>query len=367
MKKGLSILHTESSRGWGGQENRTLQECIGLQKMGARVIILCQPESKLTQKAGDAGIEVRTHYMRNSIDVSAICFILGLIKEENIDVVSTHSGKDSMIGALAGRLSSRRPRIVRTRHLALPITSKVTYSILPHKIVTVSEHVRDYLVNGEGIRSDKVVVVPTGIELNRFDPDSITSVLRKDIGVGDDVPLVGTTAILRMKKGHHILLEAIKLVLKRVPRAIFLFIGDGPQTDNIKKRIKESGLNDSVLLLGLRKDIPEILGALDLFVLPTLQEALGTAILEAMAMGKSVVATRVGGVPEVVKDGINGILVDPDDPQGLADAIIKLLKDKDRGMEMGSKGRVFVEKKYSIENMVKDMYALYQGLIEVGT
>ena len=360
----FTILHTESSKGWGGQENRTLQESIGLRKRGARVIILCQPGSILGTRALAEGIEVRTCRMRKSYDLFAIKYILDLIKAENISVVSTHSGRDSLLAGIAGRFSRRKPLIVRTRHIALPITSKLTYSLLPHKVVTVSDYVRKYLVEEKGIATDKVVSIPTGVDLGKFNPDTIKAISREDFGIPADAPIVGTIAILRRKKGHHTLLDAIPLVLKEFPTAVFLFAGDGPQRQHIEQKIAKLGIAANVKLLGLRKDIPEIMKTIDVFVLPTLQEALGTSFLEAMAMGKPVVGTKVGGIGEVLKDGINGYLVEPENPSILAQAIIKLLQDKDKARVMGIEGEKIVRRNYTVEKMCENMYAFYSSMLQ---
>lgn len=358
-----TILHTESSKGWGGQENRTLKESIGLKKLGARVIIACQPDSKLAKVGADNGIEIRTVRMESSISLSAIFSLLKIIKQENVNIVCTHSGKDSMLGAIAGRLSSKKPKIVRTRHLALPITSKITYSIFPHKVVTVSEYVRKYLVEEKGIAADKVLSIPTGVDLEVFNPDVVQAVSREEMGISPDAVIVGTIAILRRKKGHHTLLDAIPSVLKGFPKTVFLFVGDGPQKENIEKKISEFGIAENVKLLGLRKDVPEILKTIDLFVLPTLQEALGTSFLEAMAMKKPVIGTKVGGIPEVVNDGASGILVEPEKPVVLAEAVIALLNDKEKMRRMGEKGRRIVEKKYNVDVMAKRLFDFYKSLI----
>ena len=359
----LTILHSESSLGWGGQENRTLHECVGLKKLGARVIVLCKPESRLAERARAAGIEVRTHPMASNRDISAIRYCMSLIKSASVDVVNTHSGDDSFICAIAGRLSGRRPAIVRTRHLALPITSKITYSRFPHRVVTVSEHVRRYLVEVKGIPGGRVVTVPTGIDLARFDPLAAPDTFRAELGVPPDALVVGTIAILRRKKGHHVLLSAIPGILKEVPGVVFVFAGDGPQRQNIEERIKELGIGESVRLLGLRTDVPAVLKGLDLFVLPTLEEALGTSFLEAAAMGIPTVGTRVGGVPEAVKDGVTGVLVDPDDAGALAAAVVRLLKDASLRRSMGEAGRKMVERDFSTERMAERMFELYTGLV----
>ena len=359
----FTVLHTESSKGWGGQENRIMKESLGLKDLGAKVIILCQPGSMLEEKASSKGIEVRVCRMKKHYDLAAVQHILRLIRKEAVDVVSTHSGRDSFLAGLAGRLSRRRPVIVRTRHIAMPITSRITYSLLPHRVVTTSDYIRRYLID-EGVRPGKVVTIRTGIDLRKFDPKATRGDLREEIGVPSEVPLIGTVAILRFKKGYQILLDAIPIVLKEIPGARFVFVGDGPQRRNITNKIEDLGLSGNVLMLGMRWDIPNILKSIDLFVLPTLQEAHGGVFVEAMAMGKPVIGTDVGGVGEVIKDGVNGYLVEPNDPSSLAGAVVTMLRDKEKAESMGREGRKMAEERFDVEKMCRSMFDLYTSLIE---
>ena len=359
----FTILHTESSMGWGGQENRTFHESLGMKRMGAGVIILCQPGSELGRRASAEGIEVKACRMRKSYDVPAIRFILKLIKAEGIDIISTHSGRDSFLAGIAGRLSKRKPRIVRTRHLALPITSKITYGLLPHMVVTTSEFVRKYLIS-EGIKPEKIIACPTGIDIDSFDPGKVTGTLKKEMGLDNRSPLIGIVAILRLKKGHHILLEAAPMVLKEFPEAVFVFAGDGPQRRNLSRRIKDQGLSEKVIMLGLRNDVSNIMKSLDVLVLPTLQESLAQSILQAMAMEKPVVATNVGGVGEAVKDGVNGYLVEPNNPAALANAVIKILRDREMAAAMGARGREMVRQGFTLEGMYEKMFGVYSSLLK---
>jgi len=358
----LTILHTESSKGWGGQEQRTLRESIGLTRLGCRVLVLCQSDAELGRRAAAAGIEVLHSPMRQSYDIPAIVRIVRTISREQVDVVNTHSGRDSFLGGVAGRLSGRRPLVVRTRHLALPLTSKISYSILPHRVVTVSEYVRHYLIE-EGVAPRQVSAVPTGIDVQRFSTETAAGKLRQELGIGADVPLIGTVGILRYRKGHHILLEAIPRVLERFPAARFVFAGNGPQEDNIRARITALGLERQVTMLGLRNDIPDILASIDLFVLPTLQEALGTSFLEAMAMEKPVIGSNVDGVGEVIRDGVNGRLLEPGKPELLADAIVEMLDNPQRMREMGKAGKRMVFDGFTVERMCERMHSLYLELL----
>lgn len=387
----MIVLHTESSLGWGGQENRTLNEMLGLRELGHTALLACQPGAKLGGRAREAGFEVFETPLRHALDLPAILRLRRFICTCRADIVNTHSSRDTQLAGMAARTLMHRPRIVRTRHLALPITSRFTYSVLPDHVVTVSEHVRQYLVSA-GVATTQVSAVPTGIDLTRFAPapagGTMTSpharpsvslppqgadaslgrpgggTLRAELGIPVDAPLVGTVAILRRKKGHAELLEAIPEVLARFPQAHFVFAGDGPQRENIERRISELGLDGKVHLPGLRRDIVNVLQSLDLFVLPTHQEALGTSFVEAGALGLACVGCRVDGVPEIVVDGETGILVPVNDPPQLAAAINELLADPGRRGRMGAAARQRVTTQFSRAAMVNGMLDVYTRLLQ---
>lgn len=351
--------------GWGGQENRTFNEAVELTRKGHRVIIACQPGSGLEKKGLEAGLEIKALSIPSSLGVSAISTLCRLMTLEKVQIVNTHSGKDSWAASIAARLSRARPVIVRTRHLALPVRNRFTYQFLPHKVITVSQYVRDYLVNKKGVARDKIIAIPTGIDIKRFDPQSVYEDFRHSLSLSPSAPLIGMVAIFRYKKGHHVLIEAARDVLEAFSSARFLLLGHGPQEANIRRLIGEHGLEGSFLLLGLKDNVPAVLKALDVFVLPSLEEALGTSILEAMAMERPVVATNVGGIPEVVRDGETGFLVPPMDPKALARGIIRVLEDKDIASDMGRKGRALVERHFTLELMVERTHELYENLITV--
>ncbi len=358
-EQALTILHTESSLGWGGQEHRTFKEMVGLRKLGHRMLLLCQPKAKFGARAREAGFEVFEVRMRNGIDLPAVWRMQNIIRRERVDVVNTHSGRDSILGGLAGLIAGRL--VVRTRHLALPLTSRFTYTTLPHHVVSVSEHVRRYLMS-EGVPENRVTTVYTGVDPEQLRASS-ASTLRSELGLPESALLVGTVAILRGKKGHRYILDAVPAILKACPDAHFVFAGDGPQFENIQNRVAKQGLQDRVHLLGLRRDIANVLSGLDLFVLPTQQEALGTAYIEAMTHGLAIVGSNVDGVPEVVADGVNGFLIDPFDADALAEKVTLLLQDEALRQKMGQASLQQVESRFHVDTMNRQMQALYRQLL----
>jgi glycosyltransferase involved in cell wall biosynthesis len=364
LRPALVVLHTESSLGWGGQENRILNEMLGLRALGHTALVACQPGAKLGVRAREAGFAVFETPMRNALDLAAILRLRRFMRQCGAQIVNTHSSRDTQLAGVAARTLRRRPRIVRTRHLALPITSRFTYSVLPDHVVTVSGHVARYLASA-GVPVEKITAVATGIDLSRYRASPDGGTLRSELGLASDTPLVGTVAILRRKKGHAELLEAIPSVLARFPQAHFVFAGDGPQRENLEQRIAELGLSKHVHLLGLRRDVVNVLQSLDLFVLPTHQEALGTAFVEAGAMGLASIGSKIDGVPEIIGDGATGRLVPVNNSPALAAAICELLADPAQRQRMGESAREKVTAHFSREAMLAGMLTVYYRLVEV--
>lgn len=360
----MRILHTESSLGWGGQENRTLNELVTMRERGHELAVVSRPGARIIDRAKEAGFATFAVDMRGAIDFPAMFRLRSVMKQFQADIVNTHSGRDTQLAGMAARsILGRRPRIVRTRHLALPITSKFTYSVLPDHVVTVSKFVENFLVES-GVPRDVITTIPTGVDFARYDRAAVQGNLREELGLPADALLIGTVAILRVKKGHNEILDAAPEVLRRFPKAHFVFAGDGPQTANLKARIAAEGLDERVHLLGLRRDVTNVLASLDVFVLPTHQEALGTAFIEAGAMGLPAVATRVDGVPEVIQDGQTGLLVPPLDGKALIEPICRLLADPIFRQSMGVNANEFVHRKFAREVMAEGMERLYGRLLE---
>lgn len=358
----LKILHTESSTGWGGQEHRTFKELVALRERGHTLEVACRPGARLGDRAEEAGFAVHRITMRGGGDLIAAWKLASLLRHKRFDIVNTHSGHDSLLGGLAGRLAFT-PLIVRTRHLALPVTSLATYKLLPHKVVTVSEWVRRYLIS-VGVPADHVATVYTGIEPP---PKVEHSTLRAELGLAADDILIATVAILRFEKGHRELIDAALPLLAERPQVHLVFAGDGPIHERLVAYIAAKGLSDRVHLLGLRRDIPNVLAGCDFFALATWQEALGTSYIEAMAAGLATIGTAVDGVPEVIQDGVSGLLVPAKDEQALTRALYTLVDDPELRRRFGRAGQEITQTRFSVATMAAEMEAFYlKSLAERG-
>ena len=343
---------------------RIMREMTSLSRDCFAPLLACQPESQIGKEALARGLDVEFVKVRGNIDPLTIVKFIGLYRRRSVDIVHTHSNADSWNASIAAKLSSRRPLVVRTRHLSASFNTRMIYNFMADRVVTTGEYVRQYMIRDKGIDPRKVVAIPSGIDLTRFDPDQVHEDLREELRIPPDAPVFGTAAVFRWKKGHRYLLEATQEILHSFPEARLLLVGDGPQEKNLLGTVEELGIRSSVIMPGYRDDMPRVLKSMDVFVFPTLEEAFPNAVMEAMAMRKPVVATHVGGVPDIVQEGQTGYLVPPKDTRAITEKVLALLKDKKLREEMGSRGREFVEANCSQQLMVQKLERLYFGLME---
>jgi len=258
-----------------------------------------------------------------------------------------------------------RVPVVRTRHLSVPLKrdpfSRLVYWTLCDRIVTTGEAIRRLFLEELRLDPSKVISIPTGVDLSQLDPHAVDGRrVRQELGVQRATPLIGIVAVLRSWKGHRFFLEAVPLIVRKVPSARFLIVGDGPLRRNIDQWIERMGLKEIVMMAGHREDIPEVLAALDVVVsASTAAEGVPQALLQALAMRRPVVATRVGAVPEVIRHEETGLLVRPGDPAALGAAVTSLLSDPHRGATLGMAGRRLVEKEFTVEVMLERLEVLY--------
>jgi glycosyltransferase involved in cell wall biosynthesis len=356
-----TVLHTESSRGHGGQEIRTLAEVRWLLAHGWGALIACQPDSPLLAEAKAAALPVEAVPMGSSADVGALLRLRRLMRERHVSLVHTHSSIDSWVAGIAAK-SLGRP-VVRTRHVSIPIRRRraLVYR-LADRVITSGESVRSIVI-ASGVAPDRVVTISAGVDSERFHPGVSGQEVRKELGLGA-APVVGLVANVRGSKGHNVFLEAARAVLARKPDTRFLVVGDGVGFDEVSRRVREMGLDPSVRLTGFRRDIPEVMAALDVLVLPSIRsEAIPQVIPQALAVGTPVVASTVGGSPELIRDGENGRLVPPGDPRALADAILALLGEPERARAMARAGQALVRERYTIDATMARTTAVYRALL----
>jgi glycosyltransferase involved in cell wall biosynthesis len=354
----LRIAHAEAALGFAGQERRILKEMQAMRERGHHVELICRPEAKLVQAATDAGIKVHTlpmggllNLLRGAPKVSRI------LREGGFDVLNTHSRIDTLLAGLGARMAGT-PLIVRTRHLTNRVNSMLAYTWVPHRVTTVSNHVREYLIE-RGVPAERVETVYSPISLP---PPGIRSALREELALPADAIVVCCVAILRATKGHRELIEALRPLMAERPNVHLVLVGNGsPLFEQLQALIHEIGLADRIHMLGFRHDVPNILAGSDIFALATQKEASGTVYVEAAAAGLPVVGVDVGGVSEMVNDGETGILVPPGEVVALRTALANLIDDDDLRARMGEAGRRMVraEGKFTLAGLAERTEHVY--------
>jgi len=362
----LRIVHSEAAVAFGGQEHRIYKEMLAMRSRGHHLEAICPPHAQLLVRLRDAGFTVHTAPMGGALNcLKGVAAVYRILREGRYDVLNTHSRIDTLIAATAGRLAGT-PLIVRTRHLANPVGSMLSYTWLPHRVTTVSDAVRRYLVR-RGVPEARIATVYSPIVL----PQAVVrSTLREELGLRAEDVVVGCVAVMRATKGHRALVDAMAALMAQRPHLHLVFVGNGsPVFEQTQAQVKSLGLSDRVHLMGRRDDVPNLLAGFDLFALATEQEASGTVYVEAQASGLAVVGTDVGGVSEMFVDGETGLLVPPRDGPALVEALRRLIDDPALRQRMGEAGRRRVrdEGRFSTARMVECTEAVYRRwLVERG-
>lgn len=357
------VLHTEASVGLGGQEIRILTETRWLLDHGWNALIACQPQSRLHAEAKAADLPVAAVRMRGTLDAGALLALRRLVRGAGVDVVHTHSSVDSWLASLAAR--SLGVPVVRSRHVSIPILRRraLVYR-LADRVITTGDAIKAIVESHAGVPAARVVSVPAGVDTTRFHPGLSGKAVREELGLGAETPLVGLVANVRGSKGHEFFIGAARIVVTALPAARFLIVGDGIGFDDVRRRVREAGLEREIIMTGFRRDIPDVMAALDVLVLPsTRSEATSQVIPQALAVGTAVVASAVGGIPEIVRDGETGRLVPPGDAGAIAAAVLDLLRDPARARALAEAGRALIHRRYTVDAMMTATTGIYRELL----
>jgi glycosyltransferase involved in cell wall biosynthesis len=358
-----SIVHTEWSDGFGGQEHRILLECREMIRRGHEALIVCRPESLLLARAEEAGIPAAALPIRSSADIAAAAAMVRIFRRRKATVVNTHSGKDSWVGSMAAKIAGV-PLLIRTRHISVPIRRHAFNLVYrwPDGYITTGEMIREHFL-AEGISVDRVVSIPTGVDPERFSPAVDGGRIRREFGIGPDAFLVSMIGVMRSWKRHDLFLEAVRLLRERGVPVKALVAGEGLGKEAIEAEIAGKNLSGTVILAGYREDVPEIIAASDAVVLPSDRyEGVPQVILQAMAMERPVIASPIGGIPEVVHPENTGILCPAGDVVAYADALARIAGDPSLGKRLGRAGRKLVLDRYTVVAMCERTEAFYSRL-----
>jgi glycosyltransferase involved in cell wall biosynthesis len=358
----LSLFQIDSGKEWRGGQRQSFFLVRELKRKGYPCRFYVQPNSPLYKKAEQEDLPVFPLKVRSEADVLAVLKLSRQMKKAKCVLVHSHDAHAAAVSALAA-YRAKIPLRVISRRVDFPLKnnyfSKIKYRKDIDMIIAISKGVKKVLVSS-GIDKKKIKVVPSGIDYTPFENVSSKDYLHRELGFNKDDFLVGIVAHLADHKGHKYLIEAAGILKKKAPRIKLIIVGKGPLRMELDQQVKKLGVEDIVLFLGFREDVPQIMASLDLFVLSSYLEGLGTSIMDAMASHLPVVATEVGGIPELVIHEKTGLLVPPKNPAALAEAIIRIYKDRKLAYSYGENGYKVVHEKYSSRAMAKKVIKEYE-------
>ncbi|MCZ6694905.1 MAG: glycosyltransferase [Acidobacteria bacterium] len=355
----------------GGAEQLILVTAPRLQRLGFDVTVAClKGWGPIGDELERSGVRAVALGASGPFDVRAAGCLLALLRRERIQILHAHLFLANHVARVIGRMAGV-PVVIATHHdtdLEIGFAGRLfegATASMSDMVLACSEAVRRHVIRAYGLRHAQVRTLRNALP----DPGAswcdpvIRARIRQELGAAPGERLVGTVGrLIEPKKGIPVFLAAARQIAEKLPDVRFVVVGDGPARELLEERATSQGVAHRTTFAGERRDIPRVMDALDLLVQPSNWEGFGLTLLEAMAVGRPVVATRVGGIPEVVLDGQTGTLVPPGDPTALAAACLDLLSDGERAARFGEAGRDRARAEFSIDRLVNDTAALYREL-----
>lgn len=385
MPDKIKVLHIITRLDKGGSAENTFLTVKGLDKKKYEVSLMSGPVQDPNQErrtqVEEYGISfipipVLVRNINVVFDSIALYKVWKFLNQENFDVVHTHTSKAGLLGRFAAKFAGV-PHIIHTPHGHVffgyfgPLKTKIFIRLeklanrISERIVALTQREKADYISYKTCPEEKIAVIHSGIELEKFQelPRAEKIKIKKEIGLPEDSFVVGTVGRLVPVKGPEYLIKASQYLLPEHPNTSFLFAGDGPLKEALYKKAKKTGGEKNILFLGWRDDIARVLAVFDVFCLSSLNEGMGRVLVEAMALGIPIVASDVGGIPDLVIHGKNGFLVPPKNPEELAKHIQILIQNKDQRIKMGQAGKK-MSQKFSHETMVKNISELYEEVLK---
>jgi glycosyltransferase involved in cell wall biosynthesis len=376
------ILHIHTLPVISGSGINTFLTMRGMQGNRYESVLACAPGGALIELVQRYGMEVKTFRslvqpLHPLMDLKAILDLTGHLKRKPYHVVHTHNSKAGFIGRLSAKLA-RVPVIVHTVHgfafhQQEPPWRRFLFRNLERlashwcdKMILISQPLVEWALEEKIGRTGKMTRIYSGIEMDRFHPvsEEEKNNLRGRWGLTEHHAVIGIVSKLWEGKGHDLLIRAFKDIRKEKPQARLVIVGEGYLMEPLKDMVHQAGLSDVVIFTGFHEDVAQLIATFDVAVLPSYFEGMGRVLLEAMAMEKPVVGTAVGGIPDLIEQGLNGYLVSPGSEKELASAVLKILNDKGLALKMGQAGRMKMTDRFSAESMVRSIEKVYSELLE---
>ena len=365
----LNVVQMIDVTGGGGAEKVLVDLALHLDRSRYNVTVCATRQARNYQPLLDSA-GVRTMVLRRNSrwETYKMAEVVRMLRRERVDVLHTHLFGSNTWGRLLGRLAGV-PVIIAHEHWSSRGQNEIWMDRLMYRlsdrILVTSEASKQIVMSSERIPARYLSVVYNGVDIGKFASHDDRGEVRAELGVPADAVLVGAVGRLTADKGGQaVLIRAVGRVRETCPHMRLVMVGEGPLRPGLEQLTAQLGLSESVVFTGLRADVPRLLGALDVFVLPSEREALPVAVLEAMAAGLPVVATRVGGLPEVVEDGVTGFLVPPGDVDAMQSVLAKLAGDPALAARLGAAGQAHVQAHFTVQQMVRQVERLYDQLAQ---
>lgn len=358
----MNILFITNHLNVGGISSYLLTLGSGLKQKGHQVY-LASSGGELEDKFIQAGVILFKAPLKTKNEISPKIFfsfwkLKKIVREFNIDLIHSHSRTTQVLAHFLSR-SLVKPHIFTCHGFFKPKIPRRIFGCWGQKVIAISQQVKEHLITDFKLEENKICVIHNGIDTKNFGDFSARENTRRKLADQADF-LVGMIARLSDVKGHRYLIQAMPEVIKSFPGVKLLIIGQGRMKEILTRQVNDLGLKENVLFIPEVKNTKDLLSAMDIFVMPSLQEGLGLALMEAMAQGIAVVGSAVGGIKTLIQDKLNGLLVAPADSAALARAIITLLNDPALRRALGARAREFIVANFSKEEMVDKTEIVYQ-------
>lgn len=377
MNQRIRVLYFIRTLDVGGTEGQLVQLVTRLNRRDFEPVVCCiSSGGPYVSALGAAGIPVEIMNLRDlgilqrpHVLLRDLFGVVQFVRRIRPDVVHGFLFWAYVVGTIAAWVT-RVPVIVSSRRSLGHFKAGKAFHLLLERVINRmtrvwianSEAVRQDVIRQEKVSTERILVIRNGLDVRRFDV-AADGRFRESLHLEKRSPVIGVIANFIPYKGHRFFLDAWATVLEKCPDGVALLVGDGPLGKELETKVEETGLCDSVRFLGTRQDVPELLALMDLVVHPSLEEGFSNAILEAMAAGKPVVATNVGGNPEAVINGETGLLVRPSDSRALAEAMLWMIDHPEEAIRFGRAGRKRVEEDFEISRVVREYEQLYERLV----
>ncbi len=372
VSKKIRILSLQSGDMLGGTELNNYRIISRMNRERFEVdICFLDNEGPLTPLYRDLGLRVFHLFAGGKLRIRSGLRLARILHRTRYNILHIFGLRANLIGRVVGRMFGVQHIITGQRNIDAWRKKRHTLadSLTSHLVsvyISNSYAGADTLCTRERISAKKVVVIHNGIDWSRFSVFSSNGSIRRALRVSLDIPVIVCVGELRDAKGHAYLLEAAATLRSAGKEFRLWLVGDGPLQRAIQHQVRQHSLDETVALLGVREDIPDILSESDIFCLASLWEGLPTCVMEAMSSGLPVVATTVGGVPELVRDGETGLLVPPRNPKALAEALTRLLDSPHMRKAFGETGQSIIKRHFDLTDKIRDLEQVYESLLSAG-